>query len=107
MTFNTNIGRIALRPRYGSELGGTPIIATGDKLSAGEDDNVTCVFDGVESDGFVTKDGQVLCVSPEMSRTGRVPFRLQINQVDTSFTAVSVFISCEIATVLVSLTMHC
>ena len=86
---------------------------TGDKLSAGEDDNVTCVFDGVESDGFVTKDGQVLCVSPELSRTGRVPFRLQINHVDTSFTAVSVFISCEITThvntiqnliVLVSLT---
>ena len=91
-----NIGRIVLRPRYGSELGGTPIIVTGDKLSTGEDDNVTCVFDGVESDGFVTKDGQVLCVSPELSRTGRVPFRLQINQVDTSFIAVAIFISCEI-----------
>ena len=91
-----NIGRIVLRPRYGSELGGIPIIVTGDKLSTGEDDNVTCVFDGVESDGFVTKDGQVLCVSPELSRTGRVPFRLQINQVDTSFIAVAIFISCEI-----------
>ena len=88
-----SIGKLVLTPRYGSELGGTPIIVTGDKLTAYEEDNVTCVFDGIETDGFVTKDGQVFCVSPEMSRTGRLPFRLHIEGDKTSFTGVTIFIS--------------
>ena len=87
-------GQITLTPRYGSELGGTPVIVTGDTLTTNEEDSVICVFDGRETDGFVTKDGQVLCVSPEMSRTGRVPFRLRIN--GTFFTAVSTFRSCKL-----------
>ena len=89
-------GQITLTPRYGSELGGTPVIVTGEKLIANEEDSVICVFDGRETDGFVTKDGQVLCVSPEMSRTGRVPFRLHISGDGTFFTAVATFRSCKL-----------
>ena len=75
---------------------------TGDKLTAEEDDNVTCIFDGVNTKGLVTKDGAVLCVSPEMSRTGRVPFKISIEGKDTLFTGISVFISCEFYTLILS-----
>ncbi|CAI8023305.1 Sushi domain-containing protein 2, partial [Geodia barretti] len=84
-------GKITLTPRYGSEIGGTPIIVTGDKITASAEDNVTCVFDGIETDGFVTKDGQVLCVSPEMRRTGRVPFKLHIEGEKNMFNGISIF----------------
>ena len=87
------LGKLTLKPRYGSEIGGTPIIVTGDKLIANEEDNVTCSFDGVETDGFVTKDGQVLCVSPEMGKTGRLPFKLHIQGEKISFTGIAIFIS--------------
>ena len=86
-------GKITLTPRYGSEIGGTPIIVTADKLEAFEEDNVTCVFDGIKTDGFVTKDGLVFCVSPELRRTGRVPFELHIEGDKNSFTGFAKFIS--------------
>ena len=64
-----------------------------DKLKAFEEDNVTCVFDGIKTDGFVTKDGLVFCVSPELRRTGRVPFELHIEGDKNSFTGFAKFIS--------------
>ena len=54
------------------------------------------MFDGITTDGFVAKDGQVLCVSPEMRRTGRVPFKLHIKGEGTAFTGISIFISGEL-----------
>ena len=92
-TLYISIGKLVLTPRYGSELGGTPIIVTGDKLTAYEEDNVTCVFDRIRTDGFVTKDGRVFCVSPELKRTGRVPFELYIEGERNSFTGMAKFIS--------------
>ena len=51
------------------------------------------MFDGIKTDGFVTKDGLVFCVSPEMRRTGRVPFELHIEGDKNSFTGFAKFIS--------------
>ena len=51
------------------------------------------MFDGIKTDGFVTKDGLVFCVSPELRRTGRVPFELHIEGDKNSFTGFAKFIS--------------
>ena len=56
------------------------------------------MFDGIKTDGFVTKGGLVFCVSPELKRTGRVPFELHIEGDKDSFTGFAKFISGSVAT---------
>ena len=90
------VGQIFLKPRYGSELGGTPIVVSGTNLTVAEDDNVTCIFNGKELEGFVINEKEVLCISPEMTVTGRVPFELHIAGEHSLFTGISIFISCEL-----------
>ena len=87
-------GQIFLKPRYGSELGGTPVVVSGTNLTVAEEDSVTCVFGVEETEGFVINEREVLCVSPEMPRTGRLPFELRIDG-QFSFTGSGVFISCK------------
>ena len=93
-------GKLFLNPRYGSELGGTPIIVSGSKLTVSENDNVTCVFDARETEGFVIDVREVFCVSPELSRTGRVPFKIYIEGEENSFTGIAIYISCECHVIL-------
>ena len=88
-------GELTLSPRYGSELGGTPIIVSGLKLTVDEGDNVTCIFDSIETQGLATKTGQVLCVSPELTRTGRLTFELRVKGEQSSFTGFAKFRSGE------------
>ena len=89
------LGQIFLKPRYGSELGGTPVIVTGTNLTVAEEDSVTCLFGDKQTEGFVVNEREVLCISPEMSRTGRLPFELRIGEQQSSFTGIGVFISCK------------
>ena len=86
-------GKLTLKPRHGTELGGTPIIVSVTQLTAAEDDNVSCIFDRKETVGSVINENEVLCVSPELTRTGRVPFELRITGQNSSFTGISIFIS--------------
>lgn len=90
------LGQIFLKPRYGSELGGTPIVVSGTNLTVAEDDNVTCIFNDKETEGFVINEEEVLCISPEMTITGRVPFEVHIAGKNSLFTGISIFISCEL-----------
>ena len=88
-------GHIFLKPRYGGELGGTPVVVSGTNLTVAEEDSVNCVFGGIETEGFVINEREVLCVSPEMSRTGGLPFELCIDGQVSSITWSSVFIYCK------------
>ena len=88
-------GELTLSPRYGSELGGTPVVVSGVKITVGENDNVTCIFDSIETQGLATKTGQVLCVSPELTRTGRLTFELRVKGEQSSFTGFAKFRSGE------------
>ena len=87
--------KIYLEPRYGSELGGTPIIVSGTNLTVSEEDDITCVFDGRETEGHAINDEEVFCVSPELTRTGRVPFKLRIQGGNSSFTGIAIYVSCK------------
>ena len=72
------------------------MVVSGTNLTVAEDDNVTCIFNDNEMEGFVINEKEVLCVSPEMTITGRVPFELRIAGENSSFTGISIFISCEL-----------
>ena len=89
------IGQIFLKPRYGSELGGTPVVVTGTNLIVADKDSVTCVFSHTETEGFVINEREVLCISPEMTKTGRMPFELRIDGEQSSITGSGVFIFCK------------
>ena len=65
---------------------------SGGQLNANEGDTVTCIFGGKETEGFVVNMEQVLCVSPEMTRTGRLTFELRIEGDNTHFTGFAIFI---------------
>ena len=71
---------------------------SGTNLAVAEEDNVTCIFDDKETEGFVINGEEVLCISPEMKITGRIPFELHItrdNSEDSAFTGIGIYISCE------------
>ena len=40
---------------------------------------VSCTFEGISVDGIVIDDILIRCVSPLLSRTGSVPFTLEVN----------------------------
>ena len=45
-------------------------------------DNVTCIFDGEEVNGIVLGDeNAVLCTTPRLRRTGRIPVMIRHNQI--------------------------
>ena len=62
---------LTLSPRFGNMLGGTAVLVSGPCFD--EADNITCVFDGIPTDGMFFSERQSLCASPILSRTGRDP----------------------------------
>ena len=71
---------------------------SGNNLTVADEDNVTCIFDDKETEGFVINGDEVLCISPEMKKTGRIPFELHITRQNTDasdFTGIGIYISCE------------
>ena len=87
-------GIITLSPDYGNVLGGSPILVSGPYFTVQEGDTVKCLFDDATVDGIFVSNQQVLCVSPSLSKTGRVPFRLLVTG-ETEFVGQSVFVSRE------------
>ena len=78
-------GMMHLNPSYGSALGGTGVIVTGDMLRLSTGDNIMCTFDGVQVPGVYVSSTQALCVSPLLERIGQVEFRLRVTGIN-SFT---------------------
>ena len=83
---------ITLTPSYGSMLGGTGVIATGEGLLVSESDVITCLFDEIGVRGVFINSEKVLCVSPLLEKTGKVQFMLNISG---SNGGESVFTSCK------------
>lgn len=85
---------LVLSPRYGNILGGQEVRVAGPCFDNAED--FTCVFDGIEVRGIYLNEYYVLCVSPQLSRTGRVPFELMVDRTtlrNGSFTSCKLSIS--------------
>ena len=94
-------GIITLNPRYGNVLGGSSILVSGPYFTVQEEDNITCLFNDTAVDGIFVNNQQVLCVSPTLSQTGRVPFQLLVTG-GTEFIGRSVFVSGKFRYVVVS-----
>lgn len=75
-------------------LGGTGVVVSGTQLFIREDDDIQCIFDGTEVRGIYLDEQNILCVSPLLSQTGRLPFQITING-SISFTGESIFTSCK------------
>ena len=73
-------------------LGGSSVLVSGPSFTVQEEDNITCMFDDTAVNGIFISNQQVLCVSPPLSNTGRVPFRLLMAG-ETEFVGQSVFVS--------------
>lgn len=88
------IGIIVLDPNYGTVLGGSSVIVTGDQLLVSEEDDVFCRFDATQTRGVYVSQNKVLCISPTLDRTGKVDFRLQVTRNSRNFfTAESTYTS--------------
>lgn len=86
------LGMINLSPSYGSMLGGTGVIVTGDDLIVNQGDVIVCSFDGIGVRGVYMSSQRILCVSPLLERTGKLQFMLNISG---SNSGESLFTSCK------------
>ena len=82
-------------------LGGSSILVSGPYFTVQEEDNITCLFNDTAVDGIFVNNQQVLCVSPTLSQTGRVPFQLLVTG-GTEFIGRSVFVSGKFRSVVVT-----
>jgi len=86
---------LTLSPRGGHFLGGTVVKVSGPCLD--ESDNITCVFDGQETEGVFVSTTVALCLSPPLMTTGGVPFQLVVRSAGGSIRSqgTAEFISCK------------
>lgn len=90
-------GTITLNPSFGSVLGGTAVLVSGSQLTFNKNRRISCVFDDVEVTGVYVNEQQALCVSPNLTETGRVLFQISYqNSAGGSVTGESTFTSCKI-----------
>ena len=68
------------------------MVVAGDDLIVAPGDVIACIFDGITTRGVYVNSGQVLCVSPSLQRTGKVPFMLTVAGVNSGE---SEFTSCK------------
>ena len=73
-----SIGLISLDPQFTSTLGGSPIVVSGPRLNISEDDQIVCTFNTVQVPGIYVDSERVLCVSPPLTQTGRMPFEIEV-----------------------------
>ena len=70
------------------------MVVSGDSLDISATDDITCLFDGVWTNGVYIAQTKVLCVSPKLTRTGRVNFQLQVTGTKL-FSGEATFTSCK------------
>ena len=97
MTASFASGIIRLSPSYGNQLGGTPVMVSGTDVVFRERDDITCVFSDQRVEGVYINQEQALCVSPELSETGTIPFQLMIEDDSGSvpYIGEASYISCK------------
>ena len=87
-------GIVQLQPTYGSMLGGTGVMVRFlSQLPENVSEEIICTFDGIEVNGTLVNSMLALCVSPQLSRTGQVPFLLRVPEINLIYE--SVFTSCK------------
>ena len=73
------IGVLQINPLFGHILGGVAVI-----LTRPPSVSITyCVFDGIKVDGVIVSQTQVLCITPRLTKIGRVS--VQLDQSKASF----------------------
>ena len=71
--------RIRLDPSFGNREGGSGVVVSGPTFIS--TDNVTCIFDDEEVNGVVLSgENAVLCTTPRLRRTGKIPVMIRHNQ---------------------------
>ena len=70
---------VLLSPTFGNRAGGSGVLVSGPAFNT--TDNVSCIFDGVAVNGVVLDNENVLCTTPWLTRTGKIPVRLMLNNV--------------------------
>lgn len=93
---------IKIEPAYGNMLGGTGVVVSATQLAIGEDDEIQCVFDGIKVRGVYVNERQALCISPLLSRTGRLSFQIIVTG-STIFSGESTFTSCKCSEFIVEI----
>ena len=76
---HTHTGAVSLilSPSYGNMLGGETISVAGPCFTP--DSRIECEFDGIRNSSIYVSTQEVLCVAPQLQRSGRVDFRLVID----------------------------
>ena len=92
---------VVIQPRLGSMLGGTLLEVTGNNINFDETATYTCQFDDLEVEGMYlarSGTGKILCVSPQLRRTGRINFAVSYSNSTTgtqkSILVTDTFFSC-------------
>ena len=86
---------ISLSPSFGSMLGGTGVLVSGTQLSFKEDDEISCIFDGINVTGVYVNEQNAFCVSPILLKTGRLLFQIEISRGMNKVIGESKFTSCK------------
>ena len=73
-----SIGLISLDPQFTSTLGGSPIVVSGPRFNISEDDQIVCTFNTEQVPGIYVDSERALCVSPPLTQTGRMPFKIEV-----------------------------
>lgn len=68
---------LLLSPTAGNVAGGTAVFVSGPRFHI--TDRIMCIFGNQEVNGTVLNQDNALCISPQLSHTGRIPFRLRQN----------------------------
>ena len=97
-------GMVQLQPSYGSMLGGTGVMVKFQSQLPEIFEEIICTFDGIEVNGTLVNSMLALCVSPQLSKAGRVPFVFRIPAIDFIFE--SSFTSCK-CTIVSMHTLRC
>ena len=75
--FHISTASIELHPRFGSMLGGTPVLFDPGVPFAGNEE-IDCDFDGIKTSGVHINSNLALCVSPTLPDFSSIPFELTI-----------------------------
>ena len=65
-------------PRFGSQLGGTPVIVFGPCFE--QSDSVECSFGGISTPGIFVSRERFMCISPAMDTLGRVEVTIEVKR---------------------------
>ena len=71
-----SVASLILSPAIGSIAGGTAVQVTDNSGSFTDSENIECSFDGIRVFAVFFSQFDVLCISPQLSRTGWVPVQL-------------------------------